>query len=150
MIKYVPKTDTLYLDSSGKDFAKYHVRFLKNYPKNPKLLRNQIAKNLLSYDFLLPDGYPRSVTYPIDLERFTYVWEMGSFKAVPVEMPRKKPRILFESYGQVTYSPFRNSSRVALDGTIYIGKVGITAFGAYSTNTIPKFDFGIGPKIKIK
>ena len=145
--------DTVYVINTKDSpvlVQKYAPQFLKNYPNNPKLLRNKITKDSVRYDFLMPDGYPRSLRFPIDLNSYEYTWEMGSFKAVPLPRSLLRPirKLSFDSYTYISYNPLKNGTRLALDGTISYGRFGLYGFGGITTNQSPKWDIGLGIRLR--
>ena len=122
--------DTVYITNKDNEVVQaYNRRFLTTYLPNPKLIRSRYSKSLISHDFLMPNGNKRSQNYPVDLEHYSYTWEMGDLKATPIPYNPIKQRVQFESYTTMTYDPFQKSGRLVVDGTIFKGKFGITLQG---------------------
>lgn len=140
--------DTVYITKKDEVIQAYHKRFLSGYPQNPKLIRSRFAKNLISHDFLMPTtGRVRSQNYPVDLEHYSYTWEMGDLKATPIPYNPIKQRVQFESYTTMTYDPFQKSGRLVVDGTIFKGKFGITLQGVLN-GVEPHGEFRFGLRFK--
>lgn len=134
------------------DLYGFNSKFLTYKPENPKLIRERLGKKLMTMDLLNPDGEVWSMTYPMDLENYKYTWEDGDFKAEKLKaLPLfSKLKFTSELTSSFTFNPLRNTTRLELDGTIWYGRFGLRAFGAYQTKSQPTFDFQVGPRIKIK
>lgn len=133
------------------DTLNFNPDFITTLPGNPKLIKSMLKQNSLSFDLLDTSARMSTYTYPINLSKYTYLWEDGILKA------RKNKGGFFsgikpvpELFSTITYNPFRNSSRIDLSGTIWLGKLGFTTYVSATTNTSPIIDAGIGTRIKLR
>lgn len=142
------------------DTIGFDTRFLTFKPKNPKIIKGRYLENTMSMELLDTTGNVQTYTYPWNLVKYNYTWEDGVLKAVPIKrgfLSKFKFRTNF-SMG-LGYNPFRNSSKLDLNGTIWYGKIGLSAYSSATIDMIPKkqskktrpiIDGGIGIRFDLK
>jgi len=59
-----------------EDSIRIHESYLKQFPTNPKLLSLDIKKDTFRMDLLEITGYPGDWLFPIDLNYFSYRWDV--------------------------------------------------------------------------
>lgn len=153
--EYITNTDTVIrvvkIREGILDTSLFSSTFLTFRPKNPKLIRGSFKKEKISLDLLSPQGKLTTSEYPVNFNKYNYTWEEGQLKATPTFTGFfSKFKFSTEASTGLTYNPFRKSTRLDLQGTIWYGKAGLTSYIAASTNTKPNIDAGVGVRIKIK
>jgi hypothetical protein len=131
-----------------RDTLQFNVKaqFIVNYPKNPKLIRQTISHDSVTYDFLRPDARVWTNTYPIDLDRYQYVWEADSMKKVKRGFFKQ---VHGESWAYAGYDIFRKAPRLAVDYAFNYRSVGI--YGRANISTAKPYLFTeVGTKVKLK
>lgn len=123
--------------------------FLTNYPNNPKLIRHTLAKDSMKYDLFYPQGIVQSKSYPLNLDKYTYVYEDEVLKVLPGPKRPWLKEVTTGSSMYTLYNPINQSFRLELDGTLNYRQVGL--YGRVSVGTTsPIFAPYIGTRVTLK
>lgn len=115
----------------------------------------KISKDSLRLDFM--DSTQEIVTkeYPMNFNNFRYTFFDGNLKAIPI--PNKegigapvKKALHTESNLYFTYTPTSKNFRTMTDYSIMYKRFGIYGYGQIQTLQSPRFDYGVGLKIKLR
>jgi hypothetical protein len=122
--------------------------FLRNFPNNPKIIQGAFTKDSMRLDLYYPWDHVSSISYPTDYEKYRYIWENDSLKAIKIKHPFFK-QIKSEVYMYSLYDPFFQDVRLELDGTLSYKSVGL--YGRLGLGLKPFQGRAlIGTKVKIK
>ena len=145
----ITKDSLIYVVRNDTIIQEFKPIFLTSYPEAPKLLRQLIYKDSITMDLFWPNGKVYSGTYPMDLDRYNYVYEHGVMKVLKGPKQPFLKQIKFQSYLYTLYNPLNQSFRLELDGTLNYRSVGI--IGRASLGTAPPyFAPYIGTRVTIK
>lgn len=144
----------LYRDSIAHDTVK--LPFLTEYPYNKKLILGKFDRSSVRFDLLGIDGKMESKFYYVDYSRYRYEFVSNQLRSFDTLKTSTNLQTLLrsfntESYLYTTYNPFYKGADIKLDYSLmYKNKIGVTAFGQFSTYQSPILSAGIGIKAKIK
>lgn len=63
--------------ASLQDSIEIHENFLKSHPSNPKLLGLDLSRDTLQFGLLEISGIPKGYIWPIDLNYYSYRWNLS-------------------------------------------------------------------------
>jgi len=61
-----------------RDSIRINEAFLKQFPRNPKLLSLEVKKDSIKMDLLEISGYPGDWYLPVDFNHYSYRWNLSS------------------------------------------------------------------------
>lgn len=114
-VVYKDRPDTINIDE----------QFLFNYPTSPKLLTARIFKSKFQADLYYINNEVKNQEWPMDLDKYDYVWEDEVFKAVTKKKPKEKIRGTSEM--SALYDPLNQAARLELDYTLRYKRFGLMA-----------------------
>jgi hypothetical protein len=145
------RKDTVFkvVDNTNKIIGQYNKNFLTFKPKNPKLIQGKFQAKQAELTLVKPDGKLQTMTYPMDLSKYYYVWENYEMKAVALKQPLSiRLKLKAEGSFGVTYSPFSQSTRVDAQGTIWIRNLGLTSYSEFNVGQKPLIDTRVGVRVR--
>lgn len=138
------------IPSPKRDSLQVSATFLYGFPNNPKIIKNTISRDSITYDLFYPSGEIFTKSYPINTQNYSYVWENDHLKALDALPIKVKPKLHGESYVYTTYNPFQHSAILSVDYAITYKKLALYTKAYVSVNQLPSNGVEAGLRLKLR
>lgn len=142
----VKETKTIVVPGA-RDTIYVNTAFVTKHEKAGKLIQHRLWQDSMSYDLYYPDGSYKTLTYPLNLDKYHYVWEHDSLKVLKSKTTFRSffKDVKGESYFYSQFNPINQRALLAVDYALYHKR-----FGFYGRLELRPFDFVVEPWLGVR
>lgn len=139
----------LVIDSLQEKLVKIPIKFLAQYPENPKLISGYFSKDSLNLSFLHPNGLGSKNVYEVNYNQYRYYWSDNNLRAEKINGKKESKNIRNELWSHLGINSYTSSIFLDVDYRFSYKKIEINTRGTYLINpNLPFVSLGLGYKIK--